>query len=66
VSAFGSLLVALTALIALGAIAAYLVNVPLWAVIGGSLISLAVLYKVAVHRSRRGSPRQDQESAGTK
>ena len=65
-SAFGMLLVALTALVILAAIGAYLVNVPLWAVIGGSLLALAVMVKAAAMWLRRGSPRQGPESSGTK
>jgi hypothetical protein len=65
-SAFGALLATLTALIILGAIGAYLVNVPLWAVVGGSLLAVAIMLKVAARRLRKGSPRHESESTGTK
>ena len=63
-SAFGALLAAVAALVILAAIGAYLVNVPLWAVVGGSALALAVMLRVAVRRLRKGSPRQDAESSG--
>jgi hypothetical protein len=64
-SAFGTLLVVLTILVVLAAVGAYLVNVPLWAVVGGALLALAVMVKVTVRRLRKGSPRQDAEGTRT-
>lgn len=61
-SATGALVIALSALVLLGAFAAWLINIPLWA-IGAGVVGGAVLVRRLFLRLSRSRARQDTEAS---
>ena len=61
-SATGALVIALSALVLLGAFAAWLINVPVWA-IGAGVVGGAVLVRRLFLRLTRSRARQDTEAS---
>lgn len=61
-SATGALVIALSALVLLGAFAAWLINIPLWA-IGAGVVGGAVLVRRLFLRLARSRARQDTEAS---
>ena len=60
----GALVLAVTALVLLGAVAAWLINVPLWA-ITALIVVVGLLARTAFHRLSGGRARQDTETTKT-
>lgn len=58
----GALVIALSALVLLGAFAAWLINIPLWA-IGAGVVGGALLVRRLSLRLARGRARQDTEAS---
>lgn len=56
----GALIVALSAILALGAFAAWLLNIPMWAV-AAMLVAGAVVIRQVFRRLARGRARQEAE-----